>query len=395
MKRVYIVTGLTAVACGLVTAAFLSSCDTECTMEARASVIVQFMDPNTGSSAPVFVPASEVWFKFTDEMGNHEKQRAQCLDENCTEWILSYERPGRYDIHATVCGQEYHKGKVMVGMTEDGCHVETEWVQIEVDSSTCRPELAGADDVKSPENTCSLEARYSVIVDVLGDMEGRDQPVATERRYYKWSGDRSQSQWPGMCLNEECSQFAAGIEQEGRFEVGAQVCGEVVATTVAVDKTEDGCHVDTQFVTLTASLDSCDEEPKPLYPPSDPACTLEARPSAIVMPVIDGGDVYLPYPTEQMWFTHGGTRHEAFCAGERDQNGKCSRWITGWELDGRFTASTPTCDVMTEVEYEVGKTIDGCHVETVYLPVFMDTRGCIQSPQPEVDPVPVFEVLPR
>jgi hypothetical protein len=390
MKRIYIVTGLTAVACGLVTAAFLSSCDTECTKEARASAIVQFIDSSSGSSAPMFVEASSVWFEFTDDAGSHETQRAQCLDENCTEWILGYERPGTYEIHATVCGQEYTSRAVTVGMTEDGCHVETEWVQIEVDSSTCRPELTPAEDVQSPEPQCSLEARYSVIVDVLGDMEGRDQPVPTERRYFKWSGDEDQRQWPGMCLNEECSQFAAGLEQVGRFEVGAQVCGEVVTTTVAVDKTADGCHVDTQFVTLTAGLDSCDEEPLPIDAPGDPACTLQAQPSAIVMPVIDGGDVYLPYPTEQMWFTHGGTRHKAFCAGELDQNGKCSRWVTGWELDGRFTAYTQTCDVITEIEYQVEKTTDGCHVETVYVPVFMDTHGCIQSPQPTFDPIPVL-----
>ncbi len=144
-------------------------------------------------------------------------------------------------------------------------------------------------------------------------------------------------------------------------------------------------------MTLRASLDSCDEEPKPLYPPSDPICTIDLRASAIVMPVVDGGDVWMPYPTEQMWFEQGGTRHKAYCAGELDQNGKCTRWITGWELDGQFTAFTETCDEITKVQFEVGKTIDGCHVETVYVPVFMDTHGCIQSPQPpSAEPIPVL-----
>jgi hypothetical protein len=388
MKRVYIFTGITAVVGGLVTAVLVSSCDTECTLEARASAIVQFVDTSTGSSAPVLVPASAVWFAFSDENGVHEKQRAQCLDEKCTEWLLGYERPGVYEIHATVCGQEYTR-TITVGTTADGCHVETQWVKMEVDSSTCRPDLTPADDVRPP-TSCSLEARYSVIVDVLGKIEGRDQPVPTERRYFKWSGDPDQRQWPGVCLNEECSQFAAGLEQQGRFEVGAVVCGELVATTVEVGETEDGCHVATKSVTLTASLDRCDEEPKPIYPPTDPACTLESRPSAIVMPVIDGGDVWLPYPTEQLWFEHGDTTRRAYCPGGLDQNGKCSRWITGWEVDGSFSAYTETCDVVTKVDYRVSKTMDGCHVETVYVPVFMDTRGCIQSPQPSWDPIPVF-----
>jgi hypothetical protein len=328
-----------------------------------------------------------VWFDYTDDTGKRETGRAQCLDDKCTEWLLGYERPGTYDVHATVCGQEYSQ-TITVGVTEDGCHVDTQWVRMEVDSSRCRPELPAGDEVQVPSH-CSFEARYSVIVDVLGDIEGRDRPVPTDSRYFKWSGDREQRQWPGVCLNPECSQFAAGLEQEGRFEVGAVVCGGLVATTVGVGKTEDGCHVATKHVTLTASLDRCDEPPKPIYPPTDPACTLEARPSAIVMPVIDGGDVWMPYPTEQMWFEHGGTRHRAYCAGEHEPNGKCTRWITGWEKDGSFSAFTETCDVVTKVDFRVDKTIDGCHVETVYVPVFMDTRGCIQSPQPSWDPIPV------
>ncbi|MFO7566837.1 MAG: hypothetical protein R6X02_29610 [Enhygromyxa sp.] len=388
MKRIYMFTGITAVVGGLVTAALVSSCDTECTLEARASAIVQFVDSSTGSSAPVLVPASKVWFEFSDETGLHESQRAQCLDENCTEWLLGYERPGSYVVHATVCGQEYTQ-TISVGMTDDGCHVDTQWIKIEVDSSTCRPDLAPADEVRTPTQ-CTLEARYSVLVDVVAEVHGRVQPVPTERRYFKWSGDPDQREWPGMCLDQECSQFAAGLEQEGSFEIGATVCGELFTTKAEVGKTEDGCHVATESVVLRASLDGCDEEPDPIHPPHDPACSLESRPSAIVMPVIDGGDVWIPYPTEQLWFEHGGTHHRARCAGELDQNGKCSRWITGWELDGSFSAYTETCEVITKVDYRVGKTLDGCHVETHYVPVFMDTRGCIQSPQPSADPVPVF-----
>jgi hypothetical protein len=389
MKRIYISTGITAIVGGLVTAGLVTSCETECTLEARPSAIVQLIDSNTGSSAPVFVSASAVWFEYTDETGKHETARAACVDDECSEWLLGYERPGTYMVHAQVCGHEYTR-EITVGTTEDGCHVDTQWVRMEVDSSLCGPELAPADTVTAPHNPCTLDARFSVIVDVLAEVDGRDQPVATQRRSFRWSGDGEQRWWPGLCLDEECSQFAAGIEQAGRFEVSAQVCDELVSTTVTVGKTEDGCHVDTEFVTLHAKLDGCDEAPKPIVSPIDPACSLEARPSAILTPVRDGGDVWISHPTAQMWFEHGDTRHRAHCVGEPDPHGRCSNWVTGWELDGRFAAYTETCDVVTTVEYHVGKTADGCHVETVYVPVFVDTRGCIQSPQPSFDPVPVY-----
>ncbi len=228
MKHIYIATGVTALVGGLITAAMVSSCDTECTMEARASVVLQFINTATDGPEPELLGASEVWFDFTDDNGQTETLRGQCMDDECTEWVLGFERPGTYAVHATVCGQEYNR-ELSVGMTEDGCHVETAWEQIEVDGSRCPPDLEPADELRPPGSQCSLEARYSVIVDVVGDIEGRDHPIATDRSYFKWSGNTDPRQWPGSCLNEDCSKFAAGVEQEGHFEVGAEVCGEVIA----------------------------------------------------------------------------------------------------------------------------------------------------------------------
>jgi hypothetical protein len=381
MKKVFIATGVAAGVGGLLTAVLVSSCDTECTMEARPSAIIEFIDINSSTNEVSTVSPTEIWYTVTDATGASQTGRPQCMNDGCSEWMLGYEKPGTYEIHATVCGQEY-VNTLEVGMTEDGCHVATEWARFEVDSSLCPPVDKVATEVRAPE-PCSLEGRYSVIVQV-GKGEGEVlTPVPTTSRYFKWSGDADQRKWPGLCLDQDCTQFAAGIEQAGRFEVGAEVCGEVVAQTVAVEKTADGCHVDTQLVNLVVKGDGCEDEPKAVYPPVDPTCSGWALPSAIVMPVIDGGDVWMPYPTEQMWYENNGQTHRATCAGELDQNGKCSRWVTGWERDGKFAAYTETCDEITKVEYKVGKTMDGCHVETIYVPVFMDTRGCIQAPQPK------------
>lgn len=393
MKRVFIATGITAVAGGLVTAALVSSCDTECTLEARPSAVVQFVDTSTDSSAPIFVGADSVTFSVKDDTGKEKRIDAECLDEDCTEWALGYEKPGLYKVKAQVCGKQYH-AKFEVGMTEDGCHVETVWEKIEVDSTRCPDpgvaEMDTPDDFK-PQEPCTLEARYSVVVDVLGEVNGEMQPIGTDSRYFKWSGDPDQRKWPGNCLNPDCSTFAVGLEQEGRFEIGAEVCGRVVSQTVPVDETKDGCHVDTQHIRLEADLSNCEYDPDPIKPPVDTQCSREVRPSAILMTVTDGGDVWLPYPTQNMVYELNEERHKAFCADE-GEDGKCTRWITGWERDGRFEARVETCDVETSISYMVEKTDDGCHADTVYLPVFMDTRGCIQAPQPEgVAPVPVYQ----
>ena len=420
MQKIFIATGIVAVAGGLLTAVLVSSCDTECTMEARPSAMLEIIDGNPDTQGKVDIEPSEIWFRVTDENGT-ETIRPQCMNDSCTEWLLGYEKPGKYEVHATVCGEDYTQ-TFEVGMTEDNCHVETENVRFQVDGALCPPSDKAATDVKEPAEPghgggtpavgtasnvepppgCSLEARYSVMVSVAkGKGEEVLTPVASTSRYFKYypddrdsktDGDDREVKFPGMCLNEDCSQFAAGLEQPGRFEVGAEVCGEVVAQTVTVGKTEDGCHVATQAVQLLVDGDRCDDEPLPVAPPTEPFCDKYARPSAIVMPVIDGGDVWLPYPTEHMHYENQGETLRAKCAGELDSNGKCSRWITGWERDGDFAAYTETCENVTKVEYKVGKTMDGCHVETLYVPVFMDTRGCIQAPQPEGgEPRPMLE----
>ncbi len=386
MKRVFIATGIIAALGGAATMVFGSSCDTVCTMEAAPSVIVQIVDQN--ATAPEFITADSVRYELTDDTGHNETKRAECLDDECTEWILGYETPGTYVITAEVCGQQY-SATAEVTMDEDGCHVDTQWVQIPVDASTCAVKPADV-PLGNPEPTaCTLESRPSVVADVVIAAGDRLVPYKPEKVWFKWSGDKGGREIPGTCLDSECTKFAAGREQEGSFTVAAELCGETFTAEVEVEKTEDGCHVDTQSAVIETNIQTCEGGPPPIVTEGVPvSCTLEARPSAFIFPVTDGGDVWLPHPTEQLWYEHDDTREKAFCA-EEAENGKCTWWIAGYEQAGRFKAHTESCGDQNTIQYSVGKTPDDCHVVTEYLPIFIDTKGCISlAPPPPGEPPP-------
>jgi hypothetical protein len=227
-----------------------------------------------------------------------------------------------------------------------------------------------------------------VIANVVVPNVDRLAPWGASKVWYEWSGDKGGREIPATCLNSECSQFAAGREDEGHFTVHATVCGEDFSAEVDIAKTEDGCHVDTQTVTVQASLQMCEGGAKPAEVDIPPNCTLEARPSAFIFPVTDGGDVWMPHPTDQLWYEHEDQRYKAYCA-EEAENGKCAWWIAGYEQAGRFQAHTETCGEQSTIEYSVGKTEDDCHVVTEFLPVFVDTKGCITlAPPPPGEPPP-------
>jgi hypothetical protein len=381
MKKVFITTGIIALLGGATTAVLSSSCDTVCTLEAKPSVILQVFAE--GSTTPAQVTAKEVWYTVGDATAAPETLRGECLDDECTEWILGYETEGKYEIHATVCGQEYTT-EAFVSMTDDGCHVETEWAKIEADVSDC-PELTsgthepepGTPPIGTPPPTeCTLEARPSIIADVVADKDGRLTPVDPDRVWYFWDGDPGQRQWPGACLNEECSKFAAGREEVGTFRVAAEVCGNVVTESVDVVKTEDGCHVATKQVILEADLTGCAAPPF-LTAPEIPACDTVARPSAYVFVVEDGGDVWIPHYTDGLiYHVDEEERGKGVCLDTRT-DGKCSSYVVGWERTGRFSVETEACDQKVGTVFTVEMADDDCHVATQYLPLFVNSTGCI------------------
>ena len=235
---------------------------------------------------------------------------------------------------------------------------------------------------------CTLEARASVIAQVLAEDDGTVVRVGADRVYYTPRGEPNGRELAGMCLNEECSLFSAGFEIEGTITVGAEVCGKVIEEAVNVVKTADGCHVDTQTVQLMTDIRNCESRPAVAELDLDalkPDCEPEVHASAFLMPVTDGGDVWLPQPTEALVYVHDDTRHKAMCVQTAD-NGKCSLWVTGFGKVGRFQAFTETCGVETAVHYSVEPQADGCYPKTEFVPVFVNTMGCIQSPTPKGNP---------
>jgi hypothetical protein len=275
-------------------------------------------------------------------------------------------------------------------MEDDGCHVATEWIDLQVDTSDC-PSINGGTTPTggAPEPTaCTLEARPSVIVDVLAEQDGRLVPIRPERVFYSWEEDPGTRQWPGYCMKPDCSKFIAGWEQTGTFRVAAEVCGRVVTESVEVAKTEDGCHVDTQNVALVATELACAAPPF-VAAPEIPTCDRRANPSAYVFVVEDGTDVWLPHYVDDLTVWHGSTRSKGWCVDGRT-DGRCSTFIAGWEQEGRFRVQTETCGEVIGTAFAVPMAEDGCHVLTQYVPLFVNTTGCVTAvpPGPGTPPPP-------
>jgi hypothetical protein len=414
MKRVVISTGIVAAAGGIASVLLMPSCDPDCEVAAKPSVIVQLQakQPTVGSEGLV---AEKVWYEWTGEDGEKLSSQAECMDDECTEWMLGEGRPGTYAFHATVCGKQYDSS-VTLELNDEGCEVDTQMVELPVDAcGDMTPEpprpaqmVEGSElDVRYDQKTCTLEARVSVLVSVVGQVDSHLVPAPTDRVFYSvhqpptpehpdhpTQGVHPQhpdhperpntGELAGMCLNEDCSLFAAGFEQTGDFTVGAEVCGEVVTAKVTVGKTSDGCHVETQQLRLVADLSNCKTQLDVKVPAIEPRpqCEgVEMRASAFVLPVTDGGDVWLPYPTEKLIYVHEGARHLGYCAREA-ANGKCTMWVAGFGHTGRFQAFTETCGIESAVTFSVEPTEDGCYPDTEFVPVFVDTHGCIRSAWP-------------
>jgi hypothetical protein len=404
MKSVVITTGIVAIIGAAATIAFMPSCDPDCEVQPKPSVIVQIVANSPTAGAANSLAAESVWYEWTNEDGEKVSMQAECMDDECTEWILGDGSPGTYEYHVTVCGQQYD-ASVTLERNDEGCEVDTHMVELPVDD--CRlastPEPPNPLQARDPElditqKTCTLEARPSVLVSVVGQVDSHLVPLPADRVFYKVHDPEhpNSAEQPGICLNEACSLFAAGFETTGGFEIGAEVCGDVITTRVSVGKISNGCHVDTQHVQLMGDASKCDEPPTDAPTPVNlkPQCDRQdLRASAVVFPVTDGGDVWIPYPTENMVFVHEGQRHQGYCA-QRADNGKCTWWTIAGGLTGRFQAFTETCGIKSAVSFSVELTEDGCYPETEFVPVFMDTHGCIRPAwPPKGDPPPTTPAI--
>lgn len=399
-KKIIITTGAVAIAGGVATALFMSSCD-PCEWAEQPSVIVHIVDRDA-EKGNGRVGADAVWWEHTDEFGNEVSVRAECFgdgdgNQECSKWKVGYGEPGVYEIHASVCGQEFST-KVDVEAEEGLCEFETAVTDLLVSVKDCEPDgtaIAPELPLKSKKVECDKWAQPSIIAHLRARVaDNLLLPVGATKSYYTWDGAPDERELETKCLNEECSVFAAGWEKTGHFTVVAEACGEVTRAEVAVQKTDDSCHVATEEVLLTVDGSKCDELDKidPNNPP--PRCEPKLVPSAFIFPIRKVDDMWMPVGTQSLVFSDGTTRHKGYCIDEGPNN-QCTKWIAGWGRSGRFSAYTETCGEETGFEYVVETTEDECYPVTKYIYVDVDTHGCISAPTPDpggIDPIPATPV---
>jgi hypothetical protein len=84
------------------------------------------------------VPVERVWFEHEGSI-----EDASCAgvdidveEDGCPVWIAGWEEEGRFVVSAEWCGRVVSEA-VTVGLTDDGCHVQTELVVLRVDVGVC------------------------------------------------------------------------------------------------------------------------------------------------------------------------------------------------------------------------------------------------------------------
>jgi hypothetical protein len=385
--KIFIATGAIAIIGGLATSSLVSSCDTVCTTESRASVVINVVDENGDP-----IHADKVTYTVTDDAGPRSSapvpgaEAAECADDDCTEWVAGYETEGLFVITAEVCGRTV-EGRANVEMTEDGCHVETEHLVLEADTLNCArprsvdmselgitfPEPEPGLEITAPEpQLCTREARPSVLLSMV-DGEGETaRPVTPYGVHYQIDGGQLYS---GMCLDESCHQVAVGWEQTGTFSIFAIHQDKLYEASATVGMTEDGCHVDTEDVSIRI------DDPEIIGVPVDKGpfltakpreCTYEARPSAIVEIVDSNSEVAGPVRAKSVWYEIKEVREptRGMCIHE-----PCGTWMVGIEEAGVLDIYADVCGEIVSTQVEV-KYEDACHVKTEYVKIEAPLEGC-------------------
>jgi hypothetical protein len=387
--RVFLATGAVAIVGGLVTSSLISSCDTVCTTESRASVIVNVVDE---SGDPV--GADSVRYTVVDEPAPRDSvgvpptsgTAAECADEDCTEWVAGYETEGLFIVTAEVCGRTV-QGRVNVELTEDGCHVETEHLVLEADTMNCeRPRSVDLSelglafpvpkeglDITAPEpQLCTREARPSTIVRMISGEGSNARPVTPYGVYYQIDGGQLFS---GTCLDEECRQVAAGWEETGTFSIFGVYENQLYQASTVVGMTEDGCHVETHNVDIPVGLQlqGVHVDKGPFLTAAPRQCSYEARPSVILEIVDSESEVAGPVHAKSVWYEMKEVREptRAMCIHE-----PCGTWIVGIEEVGVLDIYADVCGEIISTQVTVERSEDGCHAVTQYAKMVAPVGGC-------------------
>jgi hypothetical protein len=106
---------------------------------------------------------------------------------------------------------------------------------------------AGGGDTDTADSLCTTEARASVTVLVTGD-DG--QPLTPDGVTFQVDGTDPQE---AQCVNASCTQWVAGWELTGSFEITATLGAEATVGSTVVGLDATGCHVHGQTLTLAFS----------------------------------------------------------------------------------------------------------------------------------------------
>jgi hypothetical protein len=103
---------------------------------------------------------------------------------------------------------------------------------------------------------CDLMARPSVYLGVAKQYDDSFQPVDVDAVWYEWRGRTFEA----TCVRESdgtCEAWIAGWERPGRIAISTEYCDTVVDVDVDVPMTEDGCHVETQYIIMPVKELGC------------------------------------------------------------------------------------------------------------------------------------------
>jgi hypothetical protein len=399
--------------------------ETECTLEARPSVIVQTMERHAdGSLTPtkadavtyVVNPHPSVEAPRNLPEAADATEVAECSDADCTEWIAGREQPGEFTVTAEVCGKKF-TDVALVEMTDDDCHVNTETLVMEVDRSMCAEKGRGDNNTLAATGpTCTLELRPSVIVQTFRQVDDMVIPTKPDKLVWSYSAGPRKTQ-EATCADDECTIFYGPWEESGSFVFEATYCGTTLERAVTVER--DACHVETEnlLITFDSFAESCLDNqpdlppikppttrpdgpdgftqpnkppPRPPVPPNhnlDGACVESAMraPAFVARTFKQVDDMLIPVRAESLTFT---TEHNADDTWKAEcMDDGCSQWKGANRGASHYIATAKVCGVDTEITFEVEAAADGCGVITEFPYIAVDTRGCITAePQPEGEP---------
>lgn len=241
----------------------------------RPSIIVQVATTIDGGFVPL--PADAVHGTLWNEEGTAKQEviSGMCMDPICSKFAVGIEQTGEFDVQVDVCGTS-HTEKISVGMQEDGCHVDTVQKTIVIDPDSCATHEEPPTLVAQPvPKLCDLMAHPSAIVWTLQQFDDYQASIDVDALWYTHEDQRHKARcFDANAEGTGCSIWVAGLEQAGPMTLATEYCGKEQSKEIRVDMTEDGCHVETEYVSMLLSSTGClTGEPEPRRPPEPPAGT--------------------------------------------------------------------------------------------------------------------------